>query len=152
MRSLVVMLSAGLAASAGCTTEPSDAGEPLGEHASAAPTGTIELDLLYIHGVENDAGSRSRAGNSLNDLKAAIAADLPALTASCQASPPGIAVTFASASTNLYTAAPSGIHPSDSTDPTLMDDWEVGDPGCSATHQGDPCTTAYEWRFRLAQE
>jgi pimeloyl-ACP methyl ester carboxylesterase len=33
-----------------------------------------------------------------------------------------------------------------------MDDWEAGDPGCSATQQGDPCTTAYEWRYRLAQE
>jgi hypothetical protein len=33
-----------------------------------------------------------------------------------------------------------------------MDDWEVGDPGCATTKQGDPCTTAYEWRYRLVQE
>ena len=53
---------------------------------------------------------------------------------------------------NVYTATPSGIHASDSTDPLLLDDWEVGDPGCSTTQQGEPCTTAYEWRYRLAQE
>src|SRR5262249_39533389 len=29
---------------------------------------------------------------------------------------------------------------------------EVGDPGCTTTQQGDPCTTAYEWRYRLAAE
>ena len=33
-----------------------------------------------------------------------------------------------------------------------MDDWEVGDPGCSTTRQGDPCTSAFEWRYRLAGE
>jgi pimeloyl-ACP methyl ester carboxylesterase len=33
-----------------------------------------------------------------------------------------------------------------------MDDWEVGDPGCTTTQQGDACTTAYEWRYRLARE
>jgi pimeloyl-ACP methyl ester carboxylesterase len=33
-----------------------------------------------------------------------------------------------------------------------MDDWEVGDPGCTTSRQGDPCTTAYEWRFRLVKE
>lgn len=74
------------------------------------------------------------------------------MIASYQASHPGVAITVASASANLYTATPSGRHPSDSTDPTLMDDWEVGDPGCTTARQGDPCTTAYEWRFRLAQE
>src|SRR5262249_58493754 len=36
--------------------------------------------------------------------------------------------------------------------PMRMDDWEVGDPGCATTRQGDPCTTAYEWRYRLVQE
>ncbi|HEX3759011.1 MAG TPA: hypothetical protein VHW23_09910 [Kofleriaceae bacterium] len=131
----------------GCTTD-----EPPLEQTAAAVTGTIQLNLLYLHGVQNTAGGRTGAGNSLNDLKAAINADLPSLIASYQASHPGVTVQVASASANLYTATPSGIHPSDSTDPTLMDDWEVGDPGCSSTRQGDPCTTAYEWRFRLVQE
>lgn len=118
----------------------------------AAQAGTVQLNLLYVHGVQSEAGGRSRAHNSLNDLKGSIAADLPALIASYQASHPGVVVTVASASANLYTATPSGQHPSDSADPTLMDDWEVGDPGCTTTRQGDPCTTAYEWRFRLVQE
>lgn len=119
---------------------------------SAATTGAIQLTLLYIHGVKNDAGSRSGAQHSLDDLKAAVTSDLPSLIATYQANHPGTTITVASASANLYTATPSGIHPSDSTDPTLMDDWEVGDPGCTTSRQGDPCTTAYEWRFRLVQE
>jgi pimeloyl-ACP methyl ester carboxylesterase len=153
---LPICLPIWLAALPGCApAQPTDdlADEPdVAERASAATTGALELNFLYIHGVENDAGSRSRAHNTLNDLKAAVAADLPALISTYQASHPGVTVRFASASANLYTATPSGIHPSDSTDPTLMDDWEVGDPGCSSTRQGDPCTTAYEWRFRLVQE
>src|SRR5215813_8700505 len=110
-------------------------GSPLDESAAAATTGDIQLNLLYIHGVENSAGARTGAHNTLNDLKAAVAADLPSLIASYQSSHPGVTISFASASANLYTATPSGIHPSDSTDPTLMDDWEVGDPGCSSTRQ-----------------
>ncbi|HEX8114173.1 MAG TPA: hypothetical protein VF516_40870 [Kofleriaceae bacterium] len=143
-------LLAAIACSAvpGCTTtEP-----PLEPAVAAAVTGTVQLNLLYIHGVENSASARTGAHNTLNDLKAAVAADLASLIASYQASHPGVTIHAASASANLYTATPSGIHPSDSTDPTLMDDWEVGDPGCASTRQGDPCTTAYEWRFRLVQE
>jgi hypothetical protein len=33
-----------------------------------------------------------------------------------------------------------------------MDDWDLGSPGRNAKAQGDPCTTAYEWRYRLTQE
>ena len=129
--------------------EPVD--ESTGESISAA-TGPIQINLLFIHGVQNDAGGKSRAHNSLNDLRTAIANDMPSLIANYQASHPGVSIAFAAASANLYTATPSGIHPSDSTNPTLMDDWEVGDPGCTTTRQGDPCTTAYEWRFRLVKE
>ncbi|MBC7975629.1 MAG: hypothetical protein H7138_11665 [Myxococcales bacterium] len=113
---------------------------------------TAQLNLLYVHGVNSEADGRARAHNSLSDLKNAVNAELPALIASYQASHPGVTITVASASANLYTAQPSPLHPSDSNDPTLMDDWEVGDPGCTTTRQGDPCTTAYEWRFRLVQE
>jgi len=121
----------------------------------AAPglaTGTLELNLLYIHGVNSDPGGRMRAHNSLNDLKNAVNADLPALIATYQAAHPGVTVKVASASANLYTATPSGMHPSNSSDPTAMDDWQVGSPGCTTSKQGDPCTTAFEWRYRLVQE
>jgi pimeloyl-ACP methyl ester carboxylesterase len=157
MRSFPFALSACLAVASACgTIEPEldglDELDGLGETTSAATTGAIQLNFLYVHGVQNDAGGRSRAHNSLNDLRSSITNDLPARIASYQASHPGVTVTVASASANLYTATPSGLHPSDSTDPTLMDDWEVGDPGCTTSRQGDPCTTAHEWRFRLAQE
>jgi len=144
MRHIVL---AAVCAAAGCTWP-----EYAGSVESEATSGAIQLNLLFVHGVENDAGAKSRAHNSLNDLKAAIANDMPSLIASYQASHPDVTIRFAAASANLYTATPSGRHPSDSTDPTLMDDWEVGDPGCATTRQGDPCTTAYEWRFRLVQE
>jgi len=151
MRSLALVSSVYLALVSGCgNVEPRP--DDLDEVTSAATTGAIQLNLLYIHGVENAAGSRTGAHGSLNDLKSSITADLPALIASYQASHPGVTIQVASASANLYTATPSGIHPSDSNDPTLMDDWEVGDPGCTTSRQGDPCTTAYEWRYRLVQE
>jgi pimeloyl-ACP methyl ester carboxylesterase len=155
MRSSSLACSACLLVVFGCgTTDPTAPGDPgdLGTITSAATTGAIQLNFLYIHGVQNDATGRSRANNSLNDLRTAVTNDLPAQIASYQASHPGVTITVASASANLYTATPSGIHPSDSTDPTLMDDWEVGDPGCTTSRQGDPCTTAYEWRFRLVKE
>jgi len=72
--------------------------------------------------------------------------------ATWQAANPGIHVVTHSARANVYTATPSGIHPSNSTDPLAMDDWQIGDPGCSSTQQGDPCTTGYEWPYRLAEE
>lgn len=154
MHSLALALATCLVVASGCGfAEPKlDDLDDLGEATSAFTTGAIQLNLLYIHGVQSSAGGRTGAGNSLNDLRTAVTGALPALIASYQASHPGVTVTVASASANLYTALPSGIHPSDSTDPTLMDDWEVGDPGCTTSRQGDPCTTAYEWRFRLVQE
>jgi pimeloyl-ACP methyl ester carboxylesterase len=141
-------------------TQPEQPVEPDGPAGQDQPTvpvevqaaGTLQLNLLFVHGVQSEAGGRAHAERSLSDLRTSITADLPSLIASYQASHPGVTVTVASAVANLYTATPSGIHPSDSTDPTLMDDWEVGDPGCTTTRQGDPCTTAYEWRFRLVQE
>jgi pimeloyl-ACP methyl ester carboxylesterase len=120
--------------------------------AESAATGAIQINLLFIHGVQNEASGRTRAHNALNDLRTAITSNMPSRIASYQASHPGVTISFAAASANLYTAQPSGRHPSDSNDPTLMDSWEVGDPGCTTTRQGDPCTTAYEWRFRLAAE
>ena len=120
--------------------------------ATAYNSGSIEINLLYIHGVKNNAGSRSNAQHSLDDLRNAVDANVLPQIAAYQASHPDVTVQVNSAAANLYTARPSGMHPSDSTDPTLMDDWEVGDPGCSTQRQGDPCTTAFEWRYRLASE
>src|SRR3954454_24110343 len=88
-------------AAAGCTWP-----EYAGSISSEASSGAVQVNLLFVHGVENDAGAKSRAHNSLNDLKAAIASDMPALIASYQASHPDVAVRFSAASANLYTATP----------------------------------------------
>ena len=119
---------------------------------AAAGALTVELNLLYVHGVKNCPASRQNAEDSLADLAAAVDAALPARIAAFEAAHPGVTVEVHSAAANLYTATPSGVHPSDSPDPLDMDDWEVGDPGCSTSQQGDPCTTTYEWRYRLAEE
>jgi len=114
--------------------------------------GQLELNFLYVHGVKNCRDQRQNAQNSLTDLEAAVRAELPARIQAYQNSHPGVTIATRSARANLYTAAHSGRNPSDSTDPINMDDWEVGDPGCSTSRQGDPCTTAHEWRHRLVQE
>ena len=120
--------------------------------AGGAPGATIEINLLYVHGVKSCQAERQNAQGSFTDLEQAVNADLPGRIASYQAAHPGTTIVTHSGRANLYTATPSGYHPSDSPDPINMDDWKVGDPGCSTTQQGDPCTTAYEWRYRLAQE
>jgi pimeloyl-ACP methyl ester carboxylesterase len=112
----------------------------------------VELNLLYVHGLQSCASTRLNAQNALDELEAAVNASLPARIVAWEAAHPGIHVVTHSARANVYTATPSGIHPSDSPDSIDMDDWEVGDPGCSTTQQGQPCTTAYEWRFRLVRE
>ncbi|HYC53431.1 MAG TPA: hypothetical protein VEL28_00615 [Candidatus Binatia bacterium] len=119
---------------------------------ATAPAVTVELNLLYVHGVNNCASSRQNAHNNLDELQAAVDASLAARIAAFQAAHPGVAVVTDSAHANLYTAEASGFHPSDSVDPLNMDDWEVGDPGCTTSRQGEPCTSAFEWRYRLARE
>jgi len=113
---------------------------------------TVEVNLLFVHGLKDCQAERQNAQNTFIDLEAAINAELPPRIAGYQAAHPGTTVVVRTARANLYTATPSGFHPSDSPNPLNMDDWEVGDPGCTTTKQGDPCTTAYEWRYRLAQE
>ena len=120
--------------------------------APAATARTIEVNVLYVHGVKSCPTERQNAENSLVDLDNSIAAALPARISSWQTAHPGDTIVVNRRHANLYTATASPYHPSDSTDPVNMDDWEVGDPGCTTTQQGDPCTTAYEWRYRLAQE
>ena len=121
-------------------------------HATAAHAVTVELNFLYVHGVQNCDDSRQNAHHALDELESAVNASLPARIATYQAAHPGVTVVASSARANLYTATPSGTQPTDSPDPLHMDDWETGDPGCNATRQGDPCTTGYEWRYRLVQE
>src|SRR2546422_11461249 len=71
---------------------PSDpAPEPAGGVQSAAGD-VVQVNLLFIHGVQNDAGGKSRAHNALNDLRNAIANDMPSLIASYQASHPGVSI------------------------------------------------------------
>ena len=127
------------------STEQAEVGDP------PAPQ-NLELNFLFVHGVQNCDSNRQNAESSLRDLETSITGGIPARVAAYEAAHPGVTFTLRTARANLYTATPSGIHPSNSTDPTKMDDWQVGDPGCASKRQGDPCTAAYEWRYRLAQE
>ena len=144
----------GMAGVAGChPPEPEELTPPEGMQAAAVvQQGTVQLNFLYVHGVKGCPAHRLGAEGSLNELQAAVDAALPARVSAYQSAHPGVTVVTRSAHANLYTAPASGYHPSDSTDPLNMDDWEVGDPGCTTTKQGHPCTTAYEWRYRLARE
>ncbi|HEX6290097.1 MAG TPA: hypothetical protein VFZ66_12945 [Herpetosiphonaceae bacterium] len=120
--------------------------------ASKAATQTIQLNLLYVHGVKGGTSDRQNAQYSLDELEAAVNAEIGSRIQTYQSAHPGVTIAYRSARANLYTATPSPYHPSDSLGPLYMDDWEVGDPGCTTTKQGQPCTTAYEWRYRLARE
>ena len=113
---------------------------------------TIQLNFLYIHGVESDTSSKNSAANALQDLQSSVNSALVAKIQAYQTAHPGVTIVTNSARVNLYTATPSPYHPSNSTGPLTMDDWTVGAPGCTTTKQGDPCTTAYEWRWRLANQ
>ena len=124
----------------------------LGMQAGAAQARTIEVNLLYVHGVKGCDADRTNAHNSLISLDSAIGTALAGRISTWTAAHPGDTVVVTRKHANLYTATASPSKPSDSAGPLYMDDWEVGDPGCTTTKQGDPCTTAYEWRYRLAQE
>ncbi|HEY0606833.1 MAG TPA: hypothetical protein VGD58_28195 [Herpetosiphonaceae bacterium] len=119
---------------------------------SRAAAQSIQLNILYIHGVKGGTADRQNAQGSLDELETAINAEIGSRIAAYETANPGTTIAFRSARANLYTATPSPYHPSDSLGPLFMDDWEVGDPGCTTTKQGQPCTTAYEWRYRLARE
>jgi hypothetical protein len=112
----------------------------------------VEFHLLYVHGVQNCADDRRNADGALDELRAAVDEELPSRIEEFETRHSDVVLGVTSAHANLYTATPSGFQPSDSLDPLAMDDWEAGDPGCAAKQQGEPCTTAFEWRFRLVQE
>jgi len=103
-----------------------------------------------VHGVESTTSGQQSAGNALKDLQTAVNTALAPQITAYQTAHPGTTIVLKSALANLYTATPSPYHPSNSSGPLGMDGWSVGSPGCTTTAQGQPCTTAYEWRYRLA--
>ena len=127
--------------------------ENLGQTSSAISATDTQLNFLYVHGVMASDSSRTNAQGALVDLESAVNAALPARLATYATSHPTVHVVTSSARANLYTAQSSPYIPSGST-ALHMDDWNVGASGCNptSTRQGDPCTTAYEWRNRLANE
>jgi hypothetical protein len=112
---------------------------------------TAELNLLYVHGVKSCELARLNAHFSLKTLDDEVLGEMQQRIAEYKKTRPALRVAVRSYRANLYSIKASPMHPSNSKGPTAMDDWEVGDPGCSARVQGDPCTTAYEWRYRLAE-
>jgi hypothetical protein len=153
-----------LALALACGSEPesaSEAGAPTADAAVASdgrsPDGgvrqpEVELNLLYVHGVKSCEVSRLNAHFSLKTLDDEVLGETEQRIADYKKTHPNLNVVVRSHRANLYSAKASPTHPSDSKGPESMDDWEVGDPGCSTRAQGDACTTAFEWRYRLAQE
>lgn len=136
----------------GCVPPEGDRLDESASKVAPAAQGEVQLNLLYVHGLKSCRQDRLDADDSLDELQVAIDAELAASIAVYEADHPGATIVAQSAHASLYTAAPSPFHPSDSPDPINMDDWEAGDPGCNTSVQGEPCTTAYEWRYRLAEE
>lgn len=154
LAALAMTPAIGLAACGGADSPgtPADARPGAADAAPDASSGErLQLHILYVHGLKNCDEDRISAGDSFIDLEAAVAEELAARVAAYEAAHPGLTVVTSSARANLYTAEASGAQPTDS-EPLAMDDWEVGAAGCAATRQGEPCTTAYEWRHRLARE
>lgn len=125
-----------------------------GGNGGSAPEGprVVELNFLFVHGVQGDEGGQSRAERSLEDLETSLMGEFAGRAEAFELGHPLVKLSAKSARANIYTGAPSPNHPSDSPGPITMDDWEIGAPGCATARQGDPCTTAYEWRYRLARE
>jgi hypothetical protein len=116
----------------------------------AAP-GTLPINLLFMHGVDNCDADRQSADQSLVDLESSVVTAFNQQAQIWQQAHPGITLVLKTARANLYTAASSPNIPSGST-ALHMDDWRIGSPGTSSKRQGDPGTTAYEWRYRTAGE
>jgi hypothetical protein len=149
----VLLACAGADAPSVDTSDRNTTGKaPVGGAAPVLTPRQLEFHLLYVHGVQSCADDRRDAQRSLDELQAAIDEELPTRIADYEAEHPGTQLRGTSAHANLYTATPSRFQPSDSPDALNLDDWEIGDPGCSAVQQGEPCTTAFEWRYRLVQE
>jgi hypothetical protein len=118
---------------------------------TGAPAQTLALDFVFIHGVKSCAQQQTDAANSLVDLDAALQEALPDLAATFESQHPGVTLAIRSAAVNVYLADPSPDMPP-GADPTQIDHLSVGYDGCGSQTQGDPCTTAYEWRYRVRAE
>ena len=125
-----------------------DAGETTGPVSESA----LQLHFLYVHGVLSCDDRKQRGDELLRALEITVNNAIAPRIEQLQRDNPGLEVVTSSGTANIYTAQSSGVTPSDSTDPLRLDDWEAGDPGCETSEQGEPCTTAYEWRYRLARE
>ena len=148
----LIVAAAGFAMVGGCMATGEVEGR-VGQVSSAVLATDTQLNILYVHGVQGSDSGRTNAQNSLIDLESAVNAALPARIATYSTLHPTVHLVTASARANLYTATTSPYIPSGST-PLHMDDWSIGSSGCSptSTAQGQTCTTAYEWRSRLANE
>ena len=111
---------------------------------------SVELNLLFVHGIHGCDSAKLGAHDSLKDLDDAVQASLPTFVAAWEGSHPGFVVKVRTARANIYTATPSPYVPS-GEDPLHLDDWTVGTAAFTSV-QGDPGTTAFEWRYRVAQE
>ncbi len=114
-------------------------------------TETVELNFVFVHGIKSCAEQQMSAADSLVDLDQALQAAMPELVATFEAEHPGVQLQVGSARVNVYLAEPSPDAPP-GADPTLLDQWRVGYDDCGSRVPGDPCTTAYEWRWRLRAE
>ena len=119
-----------------------------GTDSTGTATQTVELNFVFVHGIKSCADQQMSAADSLVDLDEALQAVAPDLVAAFEAEHPGVQLQVASARVNVYLADPSPEAPA-GADPTQMDQWNVGYDGCGSEVPGDPCTTAYEWRWRL---
>jgi hypothetical protein len=129
-----------------------DAGMPIGEDGAVLKLPTIEVNIMYVHGVKSCELARVAAHYSLKSLDDEVLGAAEERIAAYKAEHPGIDVVFRTRRANLYTAKRSAKIPT-GANPINMDDWTLdAAAGCGARVQGDPCTSAYEWRHRLAQE
>ena len=135
----------------GTTTPPSVSRGGQTAVATASASHTVQLNLLFVHGMSGCDSERLVTGQGLERFEQAVDAQLPERIAQWEARHPGTQVVSRTDRVNLYTAAASPFAPP-GANPLHMDDWTVGTDGCTATRQGEPCTTAFEWRYRLAQE
>lgn len=140
--------STGMPPATSTSTTSADTGT---EDTTSTGTETVALNLVFVHGIKSCPEQQQSARDSLVDLDEALQAVAPELVAAFEAEHPGVHVQVASTRVNVYLAEPSPDMPA-GADPTQMDQWSVGYDGCGSEVPGDPCTTAYEWRWRLRAE
>lgn len=132
------------------STEPAPGTSDTG-YTTSAGSETLELAFVYVHGIKSCDPQQIEAAGSLEDLRTAVELALPERIAAFEAARGDVHVESRSAAVNIYLADPSPDMPA-GEDPTDLDRWHVGFGECGSELQGDPCTTAYEWRYRLREQ